>query len=140
MTIFQYPVTIVTGTAWEYSSIMKVMMMSRSYLTEDAKMAYSPFPRWTIKQCLTIHEKLLDKGYIVNCVSRVGCDRRYHDAWEVEREDIPRLIEQLFRQRIVVEVQAEGSYKASINFVYDYSAETIIDAVERFQRKREESE
>ena len=38
---------------------------------------------------------------------------------------MPQLIEELFRQRLVVEVQAEGSYKAGIIFGYDYAAETI---------------
>ena len=106
--------------------------MSRSYFTEDAKMYTSPFPKWTFEECTLIEEMLLDKGYYMNCVSRVGCDRKYHDAWQVKREDVPRLIEQLFRQRITVEVQSEGHGKASINFVYDYAAETIIDAIGRF--------
>lgn len=108
--------------------------MSRPYLTEDAKMFKAPVTRWSFEECGMIHEILMDKGYLVNCVSRIGCDRKYHDAWQVEREDIPQLIEQLFRQRLVVEVQAEGKYKASINFVYDYYAETILDAVRRFQK------
>lgn len=111
--------------------------MSRSYFTEDAKMASSPFPKWTFEQCCKIASILHEKGYYMNTVSRVGCDRNYHDAWQVERKDIPRLVEQLFRQRIAVEVQAEGHGKASIIFVYDYSAKTIISAVNRFQRNKE---
>ncbi|MCR5027042.1 MAG: hypothetical protein K6A34_06345 [Methanobrevibacter sp.] len=111
--------------------------MSRPYFTEDEKMAYSPFPKWTWKETNTIRRILENKGYSITICSRVGCDRKYHDAWEVERKDIPRLIEQLFRQRIVVEVQAEGHGKASINFVYDYSASQIIDAVTRFQINKE---
>lgn len=110
--------------------------MSRSYFTEDAKMASSPFPKWTFEECCKIGSILHEKGYYVNIVSRVGCDRKYHDAWQVERKDMPRLIEQLFRQRITVEVQAEGQGKASINFVYDYNAQTIIGAVGRFQRNK----
>ena len=113
--------------------------MSRPYFTEDEKMAYSPFPKWTFRECLKISEILHEKGYLINCVSRVGCDRRYHDAWQVERKDMPRLIEQLFRQRITVEVQAEGHGKASITFAYDYSAKTIIEAVGRFQNNKEVS-
>ena len=110
--------------------------MSRPYLTEDAKMFSAPTRAWSIEECITIHNILFEKGYFVNCVSRIGSDRKYHDAWQVEREDIPMLIEQLFRQRLVVEVQAEGAYKASINFVYDYNAETIIEACRRFQKNR----
>lgn len=113
--------------------------MSRSYFTEDQKMFYSSFPKWTWEEQDTIREILAEKGYIVNIVSRIGCDRKSHDAWQVQREDVPMLIEQLFRQRITVEVQAEGSYKASINFCYDYSAAQIIDAVSRFQKNREVS-
>ena len=112
--------------------------MTQSYFTEDQKMARSPWPKWTFDECYQITRILYDKGYYISCVSRVGCDRKYHDAWQVQREDVPRLIEQLFRQRITVEVQAEGSYKASINFVYDYHASTIIDAVSRFQNNKKE--
>ena len=111
--------------------------MSRSYFTEDQKLAYSPFPKWTYKETNTMRRILENKGYSIRIVSRIGCDRKYHDAWEVERKDIPQLIEQLFRQRIVVEVQAEGHGKASINFVYDYSASSIINAVTRFQINKE---
>ena len=110
--------------------------MTRSYFTEDAKMFKAHTSRWTLKDCETIHRILSEKGYSVNCVSRVGCDRKYHDAWQVQRADIPRLIEQCFRQRLVVEVQAEGHGKASINFVYDYDAVTIIDAVNRFLKNK----
>ena len=110
--------------------------MSRSYFTEDQKMVSSPYPKWTWEEQDKIREILLEKGYIVNIVTRVGCDRKPHDAWHVQREDIPQLIEQLFRQRITVEVQAEGGYKASINFCYDYAAGTIIDVVSRFQKKK----
>lgn len=111
--------------------------MSRSYFTENQKLVKYNFPKWTMAECETIMGILYNKGYFVNCVSRIACDRNYHDAWQVPREDIPQLIEQLFRQRIVVEVQAEGSYKASIIFGYDYAAETIIDAVRRFQKNKE---
>ena len=108
--------------------------MTRSYFTEDAKMATSPWPQWTYDECEKIHRMLWEKGYNVNMVSRVGCDRKYHDAWSCYRSDIPRIIEQLFRQRIAVEVQAEGHGMASINFVYDYSASHIMDVVNRFQK------
>lgn len=112
--------------------------MSRPYLTEEAKMALSPFPKWTWKESNTISRILHNKGYYINVVSRVGSDRKWHDAWLCQRKDIPRIIEQLFRQRIVVEVQAEGHGEASINFVYDYPAEQIIEAVTRFQLNKVE--
>ena len=111
--------------------------MSRPYFTEDEKMVFSPSPKWTWKESNTIEKILRNKGYNINVVTRVGCDRKWHDAWLVRRKDVPRLIEQLFRQRIVVEVQAEGHYEASINFVYDYSASKIINAVTRFQFNKE---
>lgn len=111
-------------------------MSSRPYFTEEKKLAYSPFPKWTWKESNTIRRILHNKGYFINIVSRIGCDRKSHDAWQVQRKDIPRLVEQLFRQRIVVEVQAEGRYDASINFVYDYSASQIIEAVTRFQKNK----
>lgn len=112
--------------------------MTESYFTEDAKMAVTNFPKWNFDECCTIQEILIGKGYLVNIVSRVGCDRKYHDAWECNRKDVPRLVEQLFRQRFTVEVQAEGHGKASINFVYDYAAESVISAVKRFQKNNNE--
>ena len=111
--------------------------MSRAYFTEDAKMYKSPFPAWSMESKTLMEEMLLDKGYYMHVVARVGCDRKYHDAWQVQREDVPRLIEQLFRQRIAVEVQAEGKGKASINFVYDYSETQILEAVKGFWRNKQ---
>ena len=110
--------------------------MSRSYFTEDQKLVKFNFPKWTFDECYTIRDILYDKGYFINCVSRVACDGRTHDAWQVQRADVPQLIEELFRQRLVVEVQAEGSYKAGIIFGYDYAAETIITAVKRFRNNK----
>lgn len=110
--------------------------MSRSYFTEDQKLVKFNFPKWTFDDCYTIRDTLYDKGYFVNCVSRVGADGKWHDALEVQREDVPQLVEQFFRQRLVAEYQAEGSYKASIIFSYGYAAETIIDAVSRFQKNK----
>ena len=114
--------------------------MSEPYLTEEAKMANSPWEKWTFDECYKIREILYDKGYFINCVSRIGCDRKYHDAWQVQREDVPRLVEQLFRQRLVAEFQAEGHGLASINFCYDYHADTIISAVKRFQKNKKMGE
>ena len=113
--------------------------MGRSYFTEDAKLARSPFPKWDIRECLIMEEILRKKNYYIHCVNRLGCDRKFHDAWQVERKDIPRLIEQLFRQRIAVEVQAEGHGKASINFIYDYSASHIISVVEKFWKNKDDN-
>lgn len=110
--------------------------MSRSYFTEDSKMIYTPYPKWSSDACMLMKELLWDKGYHVNIVARVGCDRKYHDAWQVFRGDIPRLIEQLFRQRIVVEVQAEGQGMASINFVYDYGENHILECIGKFQKNK----
>ena len=108
--------------------------MSRSYYTENQKLtSLSNVEPWTADECYTIRETLYQKGYFTNCVSRIGADKKWHDAWQVERKDVPRLVEQLFRQRLVAEFQAEGHDLACIIFSYDYPAETIIDAVARFQ-------
>lgn len=108
--------------------------MSKSYFTEDKKLLLSPYPRWTYEESREIETTLYKKGYVMNIVSRVGCDRKRHDAWQVPRKHIPQLIEELFRQRITVEVQAEGGLQASINFVYDYSGAQIVQAVKRFRK------
>lgn len=111
--------------------------MSRPYLTEDKKLVKYNFPPWTSEECYQMTNILDEKGYsVVVGVQRVGCDGKYHDSWQVWREDVPRLIEQLFRQRLIVEVQAEGQGRASINFCYDYAAESILDAVRRFQKNK----
>ena len=69
--------------------------MGRSYFREDAKMYASKYPAWTLEECMLITDILYEKGYIVSSVSRIGCDRKYHDALQVYRKDIPRLIEQI---------------------------------------------
>lgn len=111
--------------------------MSKSYFTEDQKMyRLKEVPKWDWDDQKLIEQILRNKGFLVTTVSRVGCDRKYHDAWQVNREDVPQLIEELFRQRFTVEVQAEGSYKASINFCYDYFAESVISAVRKFRKNK----
>ena len=128
-------------TAWAYYTnfYVKVITMSRSYFTEDAKLAHLKTPRWTFDECMLIHEILWEKGYIVNCVTRRGYDGKWKEAWQVQRKDVPRLVEQLFRQRIVAEFQAEGHGNAGIIFGHPYAAETIIEAAGRFQKNKEES-
>ena len=54
----------------------------------------------------------------------------------MERADVPQLVEQLFRQRLVAEFQAEGKYHAAIIFSHDFAAETSINAVSRFQKNK----
>ena len=92
--------------------------MSRSYFTEDQKLVKFNVPRWTFDDCDTIHNILYKKGYFVNCVSRIGADGKWHDALQVQRADVPQLVEQLFRQRLIAEFQAEGRYKAAIIFSF----------------------
>ena len=81
----------------------------------------------------------MKKGYGVNCVSRIGADLKSHDALQIKRQDAPQLLEQLFRQRLVAEWQAEGKGKAAIIFSHNYKVETIIAAIKRFQKKQEEN-
>ena len=106
--------------------------MSRSYFTENQNMAPSPWEPWSREARETIMRILYEKGYYCYVVARVGCDRKYHDAWYVYRADVPRLIEQLFRHRFAVEVQAEGKGMASINFCYDYHEDDVIRACHKF--------
>ena len=103
------------------------------YFTEDQKLVkLSKRKAWTMEQCITIHQILASKGYLANCVNRIGADMKWHDAIQVEREDVPILIEMCFRQRFHVEAQAEGKGKAALIFVYDQHAEDIINGLRRF--------
>lgn len=106
--------------------------MSRDYFYEDEKFPKLKREAWDDEDCTSIHRTLLEKGYYMNNVIRIGSDGQWHDAWQVQREDIPLLIEMCFRQRLVVEVQAEGSYKAAIIFVYNNRASQIIEAAQGF--------
>lgn len=108
--------------------------MSRSYFTENQKTVTMNFPRWTIDECYTIREILYNKEYYMNCVTRIGADKKPHDAWQIERADAPRIVEQLMRQRIVAEFQGEGHGLAAVIFSCGYHADTIISAVKRFQK------
>lgn len=110
--------------------------MTKAYFTEDQKLVKFHTSRWTWDEQDTIQNILREKGYNVNCVSRIACDGESHDAWQVDRDDIPQLVEELFRQRLVAEFQAEGHGKAGIIFGYDFHADTIIDAVSRFRRNK----
>lgn len=110
--------------------------MTEAYFTEDQKLVRFPRVAWTDDDCYTIKDILSNKGYPINCVSRLGCDRQPHDAWEIQRKDVGAIVEQLFRQRIPVEVQAEGHGKASVIFVYDNNIAQVIDAVGMFQRNK----
>lgn len=110
--------------------------MTEAYFTEDQKLVKPKRVPWTFDECMAMTNIGKDKDYQINTVSRLGCDRKPHDAWHVPREDIPQLIEQLFRQRIPVEVQAEGHYKASIIFVYDHQGSSVLSALYAFQRNR----
>ena len=111
--------------------------MSRAYFTEDQKLVKLVRCPWSWDDQTTITKILREKGYNVNCVSRYACDGKPHDAWQVERADVPQLVEELFRQRIVAEFQAEGHGKAGIIFGYDYHASSIIDAVNKFRKNKE---
>ena len=110
--------------------------MSRAYFTEDQKARKLVRVPWTWEEQDIMRDILIKKGYMMNRVSRVACDSKAHDAWQVERADVPQLVEELFRQRIVAEFQAEGHGKAGIIFGYDYHASSIIDAASRFRKNK----
>lgn len=110
--------------------------MSRAYFNETAKLytITDDSNKWTLEDDFELMTTLYDKGYENHTCARLGCDRNYHNAILVQRDDIPRLIEQCFRQRLNVEVQAEGHGKASIIFVYDYGPKELLAAVRKFHR------
>ncbi len=110
--------------------------MTEPYPTEDQKFVKLKREPWNFEECDKINKILFEKGYGINCVSRLGADLKWHDALQIKRDDAPQLLEQLFRQRLVAEWQAEGSGKAAIIFSHNYKAETIIAAIARFQKKQ----
>lgn len=110
--------------------------MTEAYHTEDMKLVKMARVPWTFDECMLIHNIFHDKGYNVNCVDRIGADGKWHDAFQIERKDAPVLVEQLFRQRLVAEYQAEGHGNAAIIFSHNYACETIIAAVKKFQKNR----
>lgn len=112
--------------------------MSKPYMTREDKLALPRYPFWTVDETSAIESILFKKGYhIIVTTTRLGCDCKEHDAWIVPRRDVGVIIEQLFRQRISVEVEAEGSMQAAIIFVYDYKASDILKAVKKFHRMKE---
>ena len=102
------------------------MKMSRSYFNEFQKTVRFERIPWTWDEQDIIKNILNNKGYPTQIVTRLGCDRQPHDTLYVQRKDVPRLVEQCFRQRFHVEVQAEGQGKAAIIFVYDNRATEVI--------------
>ena len=113
--------------------------MSRSYFTEFQKTVRFERIPWTWDEQDIIKNILNNKGYPTQIVTRLGCDRQPHDTLYVQRKDVPRLVEQCFRQRFHVEVQAEGQGKAAIIFVYDNRATEVIEKLQRFHKNKEVS-
>lgn len=112
--------------------------MSKSYFRDYDKRTQFKYPPWTWDENHLMMDILHEKGYAMTVVARRGCDGQSHDAWLVNRKDIPRLIEQLFRQRISVEVQAEGHGKATIIFVYDYAGGHILQVAKKLWKNNRE--
>ncbi len=107
-------------------------------MTREEKLTLPSHPFWTVDETKEIERILFKKGYhVIVTTTRLGCDRKEHDAWVVPRMDVGVIVEQLFRQRISVEVEAEGSMQAAIIFVYDYKASDIVKAVKKFHRMKE---
>lgn len=104
-------------------------------MTREDKLALPRHPFWTVDESIEIERILFKKDYhVIVTTTRLGCDCKEHDAWIVPRRDVGIIVEQLFRQRIAVEVEAEGNMQAAIIFVYDYAAEDILRAVRRFRK------
>lgn len=110
--------------------------MSRPYLTREEKLTLPRYPFWTVDETEKMRKILFKKGYpVIVITTRLGCDKEEHDAWIVPRVDVGVFIEQLSRQRLTVEVEAEGSMQSALTFVYDYKGEDVLKAVRRFQRR-----
>ena len=115
--------------------------MSRSYFNEYQKTIQPTRPRsnfWNMDQVADLEEIFYNKGYrYVTCDLRADHNGVLHNTWTVPREHVGVLIEFLFKQRIMVEVEAIRGYKAHIIFVCDDSYTLIKGFMHRIPKVEE---
>ena len=115
--------------------------MSRAYFNEYQK-TVQPVKRnpkfWDMDQIADMESKFYSKGYrFVTCNLRADHNGALHNAWTVPREHTGLLIEFLFCQRVMVEVEAVGGDKANIIFVCDDSYTLIKGFMNRIPKVRD---
>lgn len=108
-------------------------------LTEMAEATWKK-PSWTSDEAMEMTEKFMKKNRCVNCFPRIGYDGCWHNAWQVPRRDIQDYLEQLFFERITVQVQADKHMIASIIFINDESAVKLHDVIKSIPRVKPCSE
>ena len=109
--------------------------MSKPYLSEEEKLCQPHYPLWSHESTETMRTILHKKNYhVIVPTTRKGYDGREHNSWVIYRKDIPKFIEQCFRQRLNIEVEAIGQFEADIIFVSDPSEEQMLKLVRRFQK------
>ena len=112
--------------------------MSKPYLSQEEKLSQPHFPLWSHQGSEEMRSILHRKDYhIIVPTTRKGYDGKEHNSWVVYRKDIPKFIEQLFRQRINVEVEAIGQFEADIIFVSDPKESEMIRIVKKFRKEVE---
>lgn len=99
--------------------------MSSSYFNEYQKTVQPTVRKpnfWDMDAVCDMENLFYTKGYrYITCNIRRDHNGINHNTWIVPREHIGLLVEFLFRQRIIVEVEAIGKGKANIIFVCDES-------------------
>ncbi|MBQ2653050.1 MAG: hypothetical protein IJF83_05800 [Methanobrevibacter sp.] len=112
--------------------------MSRPYLTIEDKFIQPHYALWSHEASEKIKSTLMKKGYfIIVPTTRKGYDNKEHNSWVVYRKEIGVILEQLFRQRVNVEVEATGTFEADIIFVSDPHETDMLKIVKRFQKIKE---
>lgn len=115
--------------------------MSRAYFNEYQK-TVQPVKNdpkfWNMSNIADMEKIFYKKGYrFVTCHSRADHNGVMHNAWVVPREHTGLLIEFLFRQRIMVEVEAVKGHNANIIFVCDDSYTLIKGFINRIPKVEE---
>ena len=116
--------------------------MSRAYFNEYQK-TIRPTVRnpnfWDMDAVADFELFFYTKGYrYVRCNLRRDHNGVLHNTWIVPREHVGVLVEFLFKQRIMVEVEATGKDKSNIIFVCDESSTRIREFIDRIPKVEEE--
>ena len=116
--------------------------MSKPYLTDWDKIQINGGLQgnntvWGLQDIESIIAAFESKGYNVSCLSRLNSNAVRYDALIINRYDSAIIMEYLFQQRIIVEVEAEGREEVALIFVYCTQAESLIKNIKMLPHRKE---